>query len=120
MKSAGEGIINKEEVELRKRFPPAKTCSTSNRSPSDLFLLNEAREKLDDVIDIVHKTLGKQGRRPRTYRQIARKAYLSIVRNRKPGKKAIRKAIGKQLRYVRRNLDAVDRLLDFRPGTGMA
>jgi hypothetical protein len=74
-------------------------------------LLNEAREKLDDIIDIVHKTLGKPGRRPRTYRRIARKDYLSIVRNRKPGKKAIRKAIGKQLRYMGRNLRAVDRLL---------
>jgi hypothetical protein len=74
-------------------------------------LLNEAREKLDNIIDIVHKILGRLGSRPRTYRQIAHKAYLSIVHNRKPGKKAIRKAIGKQLRYVKRNLGAVDRLL---------
>lgn len=88
------------------------TCAPADiRYPTDLSLLNEAREKLDDIIDILHKTLGKPGRRPRTYRRIARKAYLSIVRNRKPGKKAIHKAIGKQLRYVRRNLDAVDRLL---------
>ncbi len=88
------------------------TCAPADiRYPTDLSLLNEAREKLDDLIDILHKTLGKPGRRPRTYRHIARKAYLSIVRNRKPGKKAIRKAIGKQLRYVRRNLDAVERLL---------
>lgn len=88
------------------------TCAPADiRYPTDLSLLNEAREKLDDIIDIVHKTIGKPGRRLRTYRQIARKAYLSIVRNKKPGKKALRKAIGKQLRYVRRNLHAVDRLL---------
>ncbi|WP_435050875.1 IS5 family transposase [Desulfoscipio gibsoniae] len=88
------------------------TCAPADiRYPTDLSLLNEAREKLDNIIDLVHKTLGKPGRRPRTYRQIARKAYLNIVHNRKPGKKAIRKAIGKQLRYVRRNLSAVDRLL---------
>jgi hypothetical protein len=88
------------------------TCAPADiRYPTDLSLLNEAREKLDNIIDIVHKTLGKPGRRPRTYRQIARKTYLSIVRNRKPGKKAIRKAIGKQLRYVGRNLRAVERLL---------
>jgi len=94
------------------------TCAPADlRFPTDLSLLNEAREKLDDIIDIVHKTLGKQGRRPRTYRQIARKAYLSIVHNRKPGKKAIRKAIGKQLHYVKRNLGAVDRLLT-RAGDG--
>jgi hypothetical protein len=88
------------------------TCAPADiRYPTDISLLNEAREKLDNIIDVVHKTLGKPGRRPRTYRQIARKTYLSIVRNRKPGRKAIRKAIGKQLRYVGRNLRAIDRLL---------
>ena len=71
----------------------------------------KAREKLDDIIDIVHKALGKPGRRPRTYRQVARKDYLSIVRNKKPGKKAIRKAVGKQLGYVRRNLRAAECLI---------
>lgn len=90
------------------------TCTPADiRYPTDLSLLNEAREKLDNIIDIVHKNLGKPGKRPRTYRQIARKAYLRIVHNRKPGSKAVRKAIGKQLRYVRRNLRAVDRLLDM-------
>ncbi len=88
------------------------TCAPADiRYPTDFSLLNEAREKLDDIIDTVHKTLGKPGRRPRTYRQVAHKAYLSIVRKKKTGKKAIRKAIGKLLRYVRRNLGAVDRLL---------
>lgn len=88
------------------------TCAPADiRYPTDISLLNEAREKLDDIIDTVHKTLGKPGKRPRTYRQNARKDYLRIARNKKPGKKAIRKAIGKQLRYVGRNLRAVDRLL---------
>ena len=88
------------------------TCTPADiRYPRDISLLNEAREKLDDFIDIVHKALGKLGRRPRTYRQVARRFYLSIVHNKKPGKKVIRKAIGKQLRYVRRNLNALDCLL---------
>jgi len=88
------------------------TCAPADiRYPTDLSLLNEAREKLDDMIDIVHKNLGKPGKRPRTYRRVARKDYLNIVRNKKPGKKALRKAIGKQLRYVRRNLGVIDRLL---------
>lgn len=88
------------------------TCAPADiHYPTDLSLLNEAREKLDNIIDIIHKTLGKPGKRPRTYRQIARKNYLGIVRNKKPGKKTIRKAIGQQLRYVKRNLGVVDRLL---------
>lgn len=88
------------------------TCAPADiRYPTDVSLLNEAREKLDKLIDIVHKALGKIGKRPRTYRQIARRFYLSFVHNRKSRKKAIRKAVGKQLRYVRRNLKALDRLL---------
>lgn len=88
------------------------TCAPADiRYPTDLSLLNEAREKLDDIIEIVHKNLGKPGRRPRTYHQIARKAYISIVRNKKPGKKAIRKAIGKQLRYPNGRLYPADYLL---------
>jgi hypothetical protein len=97
---------NQGKLILDATCAPADICY-----PTDLSLLNEAREKLDDIIDIVYKNLGKPGKRPRTYRQIARKAYLRIVRNKKPGNKAIRKAIGQQLRYVRRNLRAVDRLL---------
>ena len=50
--------------------------------------LTKLGRKLDDIIDILHKTLGKPDRRPRTYRQIVRKDYLSIVCNKKPGKKA--------------------------------
>ena len=93
------------------------TCAPADiRYPTDISLLNEAREKLDDIIDTVHKTLGKPGRRPRTYRQIARKAYLRIVHNKKPGKKFIRKAVGQQLRYVGRNLRAVDHLLAMAGG----
>ena len=88
------------------------TCAPADiRFPTDLSLLNEAREKLDDIIDIVHKALGKPGKRPRTYRKVARKDYLSIAKSKKPGKKAIRKAVGKQLRYVRRNLRVAECLL---------
>lgn len=48
------------------------TCAPADiRYPTDLSLLNKAREKLDNIIDIVHKNLGKPSKRPRTYRQIA-------------------------------------------------
>ena len=118
-KTVTEESTNQEEASPFEIYPANKgklildaTCAPADiRYPTDLSLLNEAREKLDDIIDIMHKTLGKPGKRPRTYRQLARRDYLSIVRNKKPGKKTIRKAVGKQLRYVRRNLGAVDRLL---------
>ena len=48
------------------------TCSPSNiRYPQDFSLLNEAREKLEDMIDYFHKNYHPWDK-PRTYRRIAR------------------------------------------------
>ena len=81
------------------------SCAPADiRHPTDLSLLNEAREKTESIIDTLHEPdVGRQ-EKPRTYRQEARKKYLAVAKKRKPGKKKIRKAIGQQLRYLRRNL----------------
>ena len=52
-------------------------------------------------------------KKPRTYRKKARKDYLETAQNKKPGKRKIRKAIGKQLRYLRRNIKHIEQLLDL-------
>jgi len=52
-------------------------------------------------------------KKPRTYRQNARKDYLHTAQNKKPSKKKIRRAVGKQLRYLRRNLSHIETLLDL-------
>ena len=89
------------------------TCAPADiRFPTDVGLLNEARENLDDMIDILHEGLGKQDKRPRTYREIARKRYLTLSKQRSPKGKQIRKAVKEQLQYARRNLRIVDELLD--------
>lgn len=54
----------------------------------------------------------KSIKKPRTYRQLARKDYLQVAQNKKPGKKKLRKAIGKQLRYLRRNFKHIENLLN--------
>ena len=119
-KALAEEVCNPDKTSSFEVYPANKgefilnaTCARRHTISHYLSLLNEAREKLDDMIDILHKNLGKPGKRPHTYRQVACKAYLGIVRNRKPGKKARRKAIGKQLHYVRRNFVAIDRLLSM-------
>jgi hypothetical protein len=90
------------------------TCTPADiRYPMDLSLLNEAREKLDKMIDDVHTALGKPGKRPRTYRKKARKAFLTTIRNKKPRYKTMRKAVGQQLRYIKRNRQALIRLLEM-------
>ncbi len=88
------------------------TCTPADvHFPTDLGLLNEAREKLDDMIDTLHAAGGKEVARPRTYREKARKDYLLLSKQRSPRKNQIRKAIKKQLQYAGRNLRIVDQML---------
>ena len=79
--------------------------------PTDLKLLNAAREKLEHIIDILHRRLVGRRKKPRTYRKKARKDFLATAKMKRPGAKKVRKAIGKQLRYVRRDLAHIDALL---------
>ena len=59
------------------------TCSPSNiRYPQDFSLLNEAREKLEDMIDFFHKNYHPWAK-PRTYRRVARKEYLALAKSKK-------------------------------------
>lgn len=83
------------------------TCAPSNiRYPQDFSLLNEAREKLEAIIDRFCKDYGWN--KPRTYRQEARKNYLALAKTKKRSKSKIRKTIRKQLGYVKRNLGYID------------
>lgn len=53
-----------------------------------------------------------QGKKPRTYRRIARKRYLKVAQNKNPSKKAIRKGIKYQLQYLRRDFKTIEKQLD--------
>ena len=87
------------------------TCATQNiKYPQDIELLNEAREKLEDMICRISEEYGFY--RPRMYRQKARKDYLALAKCRKRGAKKIRKAIKKQLQYIRRDLGYIANLLE--------
>ncbi len=89
------------------------TCAPADiRYPTDLNLLNEAREKAEKVIDTFHKPDTGKGKKPRTYRHLARKAYLVAAKRRRPGGLKLRKAIGQQLRYVKRDLGHIDCYLE--------
>jgi hypothetical protein len=89
------------------------TCAPADiRYPTDLGLLNEAREHSERIIDNLYGQLkGQLEKKPRTYRQVARKEYLAIAKKRKPTHKEIRKGIRKQLNYLRRNLAHIDDLI---------
>ncbi len=75
--------------------------------PTDLKLLNDACEKTEEIIDHLHACRTSPTKKPRTYRQKARQAYLRVAKARKPGRRKLRQGIGKQLRYLRRNLATI-------------
>jgi IS5 family transposase len=87
------------------------SCTRADiRYPTDLSILNEVREKTEGIIDVLHRPDIGQKVKPRTYRTRARKDYLAVAKKRRPTRKAIRKAIGKQLRYIDRNLRSINEL----------
>ena len=85
------------------------TCTPSDVAyPTDLNLLNDAREKTEEIIDTIHELVSIKEKKPRTYRIKARKGYLAVAKKKRPGKKKIRKEIGKQLNYIKRNLEHIE------------
>jgi transposase, IS5 family len=77
--------------------------------PTDLGILNESREKLEDLVDVICAKTGQT--KPRLYRIRARKQYLNVAKKKKRTHKVIRKAVGGQLNYVSRNLKKIELLL---------
>ena len=89
------------------------TCTPADITyPTDLKLLNDARQKTESYIDLLHAPFVRKRKKPRTYRIQARKKYLTISKQKRPGKKKIRTAIRQQLSFVKRNLSHIDKLLE--------
>ncbi len=111
----GEASAEKEEDsgEIRRGMLiiDATVAPSDIRYPTDVDLLNTSREKAEELIDELWVQTA-DGIKPRTYRKVARKKYLAFTHQRKPGSKKIRKAIGQQLNYLRRDLKHIHDLLD--------
>jgi len=83
------------------------TCAPQNIAyPTDLGLLNDARESLEQMVDELHSPA--DGKKPRTYRKEARMKYVRAARNRKKKKGALHKAMGEQLGYIERDLGIIE------------
>lgn len=105
----GEPLSNKNQGKLILDA----TCTPADISyPTDIKLLNQAREQTEKILDRLYEQVqDKFDRKPRTYRRRARKDYLAISKQRRPRHKKRRQAIGKQLAYLRRNISHIDTLL---------
>ena len=89
------------------------TCSPVDiRFPQDFSLLNEAREKTDEIIDALHRQVAEKGERhPRTYREVLRKAYLRMAKAKKRPANKMRALVRKLLLALARNLGFIEALL---------
>jgi len=92
----------------------ATVCPQDIAYPTDLNLLNDAREKSEELINVLYKK-ELHGKRPRTYRRKARKLYLNEAQKKSSSARSIRKANGKQLNFLKRNIAHIHRLLDKYP-----
>lgn len=90
----------------------ATACPQDIAFPTDVNLLNDAREKSELLIDMLYSAGIYEKKKPRTHRENARREYLNIAKNKNNTKKAIRKAIGKQLNYLNRNIKSIHSILD--------
>jgi transposase, IS5 family len=89
------------------------TCAPGDIAyPTDLELLNQARKQTEKIIDLLYEQMkGQLDKKPRTYRETARKDYLEVAKKRRVPQKDRRKAIKKQLQYIKRNLSHIDQLI---------
>lgn len=93
------------------------TCIPQNiRFPTDTSLLNEARKKTEEIIDILHENGLTDGEKPRTYRIEARNQYNSFSKARKKTAAMIRTTLRKQLGYLNRDLGYIDAIIEKHPG----
>jgi transposase, IS5 family len=107
-----ENFPGQSEIQNKGRIIfDATACPQDIAYPTDLDLLSDAREKSEQLIDkLYHPALHEQ--KPRTYRKIARKRYLQTAQKKNKTHKEIRKATGSQLRFLKRNLNSINSLLD--------
>jgi len=110
--------ISNDDDDDQKGFPTNKgtlkiDATVANQKivfPTDAGLLNTARKESERLIDLLYKQSCLQ--KPRDYRRIAKTEYLVFSKKRRKTKKEIRKFIGKQLNYLKRNLGYIEKLLD--------
>jgi hypothetical protein len=108
----GEPPSNKGKLVLDATCAPADI-----RYPSDLSLLDEARENTEEMIEELWPHSQKRGHKTKYNRRKARSKYLRVAKQKKPKTKWLHAAVGEQLEYVTSNIETIgDLLLQTGPG----
>lgn len=89
----------------------ATVCDADIKYPTDLDLLNGSRQKAEELIDELCLKLGVRDK-PRTYRRVARKEFLNVSKMKRKPANVLRKAIRKQINYLKRDVLIINKMLD--------
>ena len=101
-------LVEKKIIRGKGMLVDATVYPEAIRYPTDVGLLNRAREWLIDKIVEIGKKVGK---RPRTYKMKARQAYSNFSKKRGKTKQAVKDIKKALLQYVRRNIKQLDDLI---------
>ncbi len=103
-----ESLPNKGRLKL-----DATVADQYVRYPNDLGLLNEARQKTEKLIDQLYEYNKDQIKvKPRTYRKVAQKKYLSEAKKRQNNPKTLRSAKRYMLNCLDRNIRTTNQMMD--------
>jgi len=106
--SGDNGTGNEESDPKGTMLLDATCCPSDIHYPTDIRLLNHARELTEQIIDELQEQLLPLGiEKPRTYRNVARGSYLGFAKRRKYTQSQLRTTIRQQLQYIRRNLESI-------------
>ncbi len=116
--SDGIAVVAGEEGSQSKRnrgtlIVDATVAPANIEYPTDTALVHKARKISESLIDSLYESAQELWPvKPRTYRREAEKSYVGFSKKRKKAEKEIRKVLGQQIRYLRRNLTTIDKMLD--------
>ena len=92
----------------------ATCCPADIRYPTDAGLLNQARELVEQIVDILYNSIQEQlPQKPRTYRQKARKEYLFYAKKRSHTIRETRAVVRGNLQYIRRDIGYIENMVSM-------
>lgn len=105
-------VVNATEPRHKGRLLMDATVAPQHITfPTDLKLLSAARKKSEQLIDLLYDSAIHGCVKPRTYRNIAQKLFLNTAKKKAKSNKEIYKSNGRQLRFLRRNLKHIEKLI---------
>ena len=113
--SSGGKSKAKEEPNEGTLILDATCAPQAIRFPTDTSLLSEARQNTESIIDSFHAAGLTDGKKPRTYRIVAKKQYNGFSKSRKKTSRSIRNTKRQQLNFLRRNLKHIDSVIQSHP-----